>query len=141
VSFRCGGDDDFAADLASRDLVADFKPRQLTAEIRQLCDYFARRATSFSIPLDLRLTTPFQQRVLGAASRIPFGRVESYGDVARRIGQPGARRAVGTALGRNPIPIVIPCHRVISGDGTLGGYTGGTDIKRILMDIEGIVLS
>ena len=90
------------------------------------------------MPIDLRGMTEFQHRVLDAASEIPFGRVESYGDIARRIQRPGASRAVGNALGRNPLPIVVPCHRVVTSGGQLGGYTGGLDIKRALMHIEGI---
>jgi methylated-DNA-[protein]-cysteine S-methyltransferase len=133
-------EDDFAADLAGRDLLPEFEPRKLSVETRQLRDYFAGRSSVFSLPLDLRLATPFQQRVLRSTARVPFGRVASYSDIARRIGRPGARRAVGTALGRNPIPIVIPCHRVIAGSGGIGGYMGGLDIKRKLMRLEGIAV-
>ena len=78
--------------------------------------------------------------MLDAARGVPFGRVQSYSDIARRIGKPAARRAVGSALGRNPVPIVVPCHRVIAADGTIGGYTGGLRIKRALFDIERIEL-
>jgi methylated-DNA-[protein]-cysteine S-methyltransferase len=140
VSFRSGTEEDFAADLVSHDLLPEFEPRKLATEMRQLRDYFGGRITAFSIPVDLRLATPFQQRVLRTAARVPFGRVASYSDIARRIGQPGARRAVGTALGRNPVPIVIPCHRVVAGDGSIGGYMGGLEVKRTLMRIEGITL-
>lgn len=112
--------------------------RELALVTKQLQRYFAGRCQRFDVPVDLQRLTPFQRRVLGATRRIPSGHVVSYGEIARRIGQPKASRAVGQALGRNPIPIVIPCHRVISGDGGLGGYTGGLHIKRRLLAIEGV---
>jgi methylated-DNA-[protein]-cysteine S-methyltransferase len=96
------------------------------------------RAVRFSfadLPLDP--LTVFQRAVLRATHRIPRGDVRSYGDVARAIGRPGAARAVGSALGANPFPILIPCHRVIRSDGTLGGFTGGTALKRLLLEMEG----
>ena len=79
--------------------------------------------------------------MLGAAAQIPFGQVRSYGELARAIGAPKAARAVGNALGRNPIPIVIPCHRVVLGSGALGGYGGGPGIKDRLLAIEGVLLA
>jgi methylated-DNA-[protein]-cysteine S-methyltransferase len=90
------------------------------------------------MPVDLRWGSDFQRRVLRATRKIPFGGSARYADIARRIEQPHAQRAVGNALGRNPIPIVIPCHRVIASGGRIGGYTGGLDIKRTLMKIEGL---
>ncbi|MFQ5945626.1 MAG: methylated-DNA--[protein]-cysteine S-methyltransferase, partial [Anaerolineae bacterium] len=81
--------------------------------------------------------TPFQAQVLRATLSVPHGRVASYGEIARRAGNPGASRAVGGALSRNPIPIVIPCHRVIASDGSLGGYSSGTHIKERLLRLEG----
>ena len=112
--------------------------RAARREIRQLDEYFEGRLKRFRLPIDLRSITPFHRKVLDATAKIPFGRVLSYGEVARDIGQPTASRAVGNALGKNPIPIVIPCHRVIAAGGQLGGYTGGLRIKRALMRIEGI---
>lgn len=139
VSFR-RNEAAFERELESRGLLPDYAPARLSREAQELEDYFAGRRTEFDFPLDLRLTTAFQKRVLGATRRVRFGRVASYSDIARRIGKPEARRAVGSALGRNPLPIVIPCHRVVSADGSLGGYTGGTDVKRKLMEVEGIEL-
>jgi methylated-DNA-[protein]-cysteine S-methyltransferase len=104
---------------------------------RQLREYLAGTRRRFELPVDLRTVSPFQRRVLTAARRIPRGRVLSYGELARRIGSPGSSRAVGQALGRNPVPIVIPCHRVVAGGGRLGGYVGGASIKRTLLRLEG----
>lgn len=88
-------------------------------------------------PLDLSAGTPFQQRVWKALQRIPPGQTRSYGQVARAIGKPGAARAVGGACGANPIPVLIPCHRVLAANGKLGGFSGGLDRKRRLLAIEG----
>jgi O-6-methylguanine DNA methyltransferase len=96
------------------------------------------RRRRFGLPMDLRHVTPFQRRVLAVTSRIPFGCCASYSDIARRIGQPEARRAVGGALNKNPVAIVVPCHRVIAADGSIGGYGGGLTVKRALFQIEGI---
>ena len=103
--------------------------------------YFAGCLTQFSVPLDLTRVTPFTQRVLGAARRIAFGSVTSYGDIARRIGAPAASRAVGGALGRNPVPIIVPCHRVVTHARQLGGFTGGIAFKRALLRLEGHALT
>ncbi len=103
-------------------------------------EYFDRQRASFDLPVDLSTVSPFVQRVLHATARVPFGRLVSYKAIARDIGEPGATRAVGNALGHNPVPIVIPCHRVIRSDGSLGGYTGGTSIKRHLLTLEGSML-
>ena len=105
----------------------------------QLAEYFAGKRREFDLALAPR-GTPFQQRVWKALRAIPFGMVRTYGDVARDIGQPGAMRAVGQANGRNPLPIVVPCHRVIAGDGTIGGYSGGLNVKHRLLALEGIEL-
>ena len=105
----------------------------------QLLAYFAGERSRFDVQLDLSRLTPFQLSVLQAARRIPPGSVWTYGQVARTIGKPTASRAVGQALGRNPVPIVIPCHRVVASDGGLGGYSGGggLDSKRWLLHLEG----
>ena len=107
----------------------------LAAAVRQLTDYFEGNRKQF----DLRLSpavTPFQGRVLQALQAVPYGETVTYGELARRIGQPKASRAVGMANARNPIPIVIPCHRVIGKSGKLTGYGGGLDVKQALLDLE-----
>ena len=104
------------------------------AELRA---YFAGELTRFSLAVDLRQVTSFTARVLRETREIRFGQVMSYGEIAARIGSPGASRAVGGALGRNPVPIIIPCHRVIAQGGRLGGFTGGLPTKRVLLGLEG----
>lgn len=101
----------------------------------QLAAYFAGDLRAFDLPLHLE-GTPFQRRVWAALCEIPYGQTVSYGELAARVGSPGASRAVGLANGRNPIAIVVPCHRVIAADGTLGGYGGGLERKRHLLDLE-----
>lgn len=108
--------------------------KQVLSELDQ---YFQGRPTNFKCRLDLH-GTPFQKKVWKALLKIPFGKTASYQEVAEMIGQPRAARAVGTACGRNPIPVIIPCHRVISSGGGLGGYSGGIKIKKVLLRIEGI---
>lgn len=104
---------------------------------RQLLEYFQGRREAFDIPIDLSALTDFQRAVLRAAAGLRFGEVATYSDIASRIGRPAASRAVGNALGRNPVAIVVPCHRVVRTDGSLGGYTGGLEYKEALLDIEG----
>ena len=103
--------------------------------VEQLAAYFAGEITDFDIRLDLA-GTPFQERVWAALRTIPYGETRSYGQIAQQIGAPGAARAVGMANGRNPIAIVVPCHRVIGAGGNLTGYGGGLDRKRVLLDLE-----
>lgn len=103
---------------------------------RQLAAYFAGQRTTFDLPL-APSGTPFQETVWAALQAIPFGRTENYGELARRIGSPKAARAVGLANGRNPIPIIVPCHRVIGADGSLTGYGGGIERKCWLLQREG----
>lgn len=114
-------------------------PTALAVVTAQLQEYFTGARSRFDLSLDLERTTPFQRRVLQTARRIPPGAVWTYGQIAQAIGKPQASRAVGQALGRNPIPIVIPCHRVVAGDGSLGGYSGGGGLnsKRLLLRLEG----
>ncbi len=114
-------------------------PARTADVVHQLRAYFAGERWRFDVRLDLRHITPFQRRVLMAAARVPAGKVVSYGEIARRIGQPHGSRAVGQALGHNPVPIVIPCHRVVAAGGRIGGYTGGLTIKRKLLRLEGAV--
>ena len=104
---------------------------------QQLREYFERKRRRFDLPVDLGGLTRFQRTVLAAAAAIDFGRVATYSDIAARIGNPRASRAVGNALGRNPVAIVVPCHRVLRSDGSLGGYTGGLGFKEALLEIEG----
>ena len=104
--------------------------------VRQLEEYFAGIRREFTLPLDLR-GTEFQKRCWQALLEIPYGRTRSYADVARAVGKPRAFRAVGLANNRNPIPIVVPCHRVIGSDGSLTGYGGGLDVKEKLLRLEG----
>ncbi len=108
---------------------------------RQLHQYFAGERRGFDLPVDLSLASPFAREVLNATRQVPFGRLATYRSIAQDVGKPGATRAVGNALGSNPVPIVIPCHRVIRSDGSLGGYTGGLDIKRHLLSLEGALLA
>lgn len=102
---------------------------------QQLAEYFAGRRTRFDLPLHPR-GTKFQLEVLNALQSIPYGETRSYADIARRIGRPKAARAVGAANGRNPLPIVIPCHRVIGANGNLTGFGGGIRVKRYLLELE-----
>ncbi|MGH3621519.1 MAG: methylated-DNA--[protein]-cysteine S-methyltransferase [Sciscionella sp.] len=105
----------------------------------QMAEYFAGQRTEFDLPMAF-LGTPFQQRVWSALCEIPFGETMSYGELAKRIGRPSAARAVGAANGRNPIGIIVPCHRVVGSDGNLVGYGGGVDRKRYLLGFERGVL-
>ena len=112
-------------------------PSRLTEAERQLDEYFAGTRRRFDLDVDLR-AAPFQHDVLTELARVPYGKVATYGELARRIGRPRAARAVGGALNRNPIPIVLPCHRVIGAGGSLVGYAGGLDRKRTLLALEGV---
>ena len=128
----------FAATLARRHRAHVVRADARLGEVEhELGEYFGGRCRRLTLPVDLAGVSPFQRRVLAAARRIPAGRVVSYGELARRIGQPGASRAVGQALGRNPVPIIIPCHRIVAGGGGLGGYVGGAKAKRALLALEG----
>ncbi len=102
----------------------------------ELMEYLIGRRAWFSVPIDLSGLGDFQRSVLQAARRIPFGQTRPYAWIARRVGSPRAVRAVGTALGRNPVPLIVPCHRVLRSGGALGGYGLGTDLKRRLLDLE-----
>lgn len=114
-------------------------PSELLIEAaHQLSEYFAGKRQSFDLPLAPE-GTPFQQQVWQALQAIPFGETRSYGDLAASIGKPGAARAVGRANNRNPLSILIPCHRIIGADGALVGYGGGLTIKRRLLELEGIL--
>jgi methylated-DNA-[protein]-cysteine S-methyltransferase len=103
---------------------------------RKLQQYFDGQQVLFDEPLDLREATAFQRRVWSAVRDIPYGETRSYGQIARQAGSPGAARAVGQAMAANPLPIVMPCHRVIGSDGNLCGFGGGLDLKRRLLEME-----
>jgi len=109
----------------------------LREAIAQLADYFAGRRSGFDLPLDLQGGTAFQQSVWQALLAIPAGGTTSYGTLSQRIGRPAAVRAVGAAVGRNPLSIVVPCHRVLGADGSLTGYAGGLERKTALLQLEG----
>jgi methylated-DNA-[protein]-cysteine S-methyltransferase len=111
----------------------------LRQAIAQLQDYFAGTRTHFELPLDLQ-GTPFQQDVWRALLTIPSGRTTSYGEISRSLGRPQAARAVGAAVGRNPVSIVVPCHRVVGTSGTLTGYAGGLERKSALLRLEGALM-
>jgi methylated-DNA-[protein]-cysteine S-methyltransferase len=108
--------------------------------LKQIIDYFDRGRTRFSMPVDLQGFSPFERRVWKAAQQVPFGHTRSYGWIAKRLGSPRAYRAVGNALGKNPVPIVIPCHRIVRSNGALGGFGAGIAWKKRLLVHEGIVL-
>jgi methylated-DNA-[protein]-cysteine S-methyltransferase len=126
--------DELAERVSPRILEA---PERTDAVRRQLDEYFEGERRSFEVPIDWRLVRGFARGVLRATARIPFGSVSSYREVAAEAGSPKAYRAAGNALGSNPIPIVVPCHRVLHAGGGLGGYTGGLDRKRFLLRLEG----
>jgi methylated-DNA-[protein]-cysteine S-methyltransferase len=126
-----------AAKLSPRMLEA---PARLDEVRRELDEYFAGRRDHFDLPIDWTLASPFGRRVLKATAAIPFGKVSTYGAMAAKAGNPKASRAAGRALGANPIPIVVPCHRVVGASGRLTGYTGGLHRKVALLEIEGVVL-
>lgn len=107
------------------------------AAARQLAEYVRGERRSFDLALDLPDQPPFRRRVLRELARVPYGETVSYGDLAERCGRPGAARAVGNAVGRNPVPVVLPCHRVIRSDGSPGEYGGGRERKRRLLRLEG----
>lgn len=113
------------------------EPHRFIEVCQQLAAYFAGQLRDFSLPLVPR-GTPFQQRVWAELGKIPYGETISYGELARRIGQPTAARAVGMANHHNPLPIVIPCHRVIGTSGKLVGYGGGLDVQQALLEREGV---
>ena len=117
-------------------------PKKLDAVRRQLDEYFAGRRTTFSLQIDWQLSHGFRQMVLKTLfSQVGFGEVVSYGELAQRVGHPRASRAVGTAMATNPVPIVVPCHRVLQAGGRIGNYGGGPEMKRELLIHEGSLLA
>jgi methylated-DNA-[protein]-cysteine S-methyltransferase len=139
VGLPAEGEDAVLGELAAR-----ISPRVLrsarepvTRARRQLDEYFAGRRQAFDVPLDWRLTAGFRREVLRATARIPYGRTASYREVAREAGSPAAHRAAGSALATNPLPILVPCHRVVPAGGGLGDYRGGAAAKAQLLGLEG----
>jgi methylated-DNA-[protein]-cysteine S-methyltransferase len=115
-------------------------PRALDRVRTELDEYFAGRRHAFDLELDLRSAPEFHQRVLAELTRVEYGRTTTYGALAARVGSPRAARAVGTVMNRNPVPIVLPCHRVVGASGSLTGYGGGLDRKEWLLRLEGALL-
>ena len=132
-------------DALLQDLATRVSPRVLEAPAgldpvrRELDLYFEGRLREFDLALDWRLSRDFRRRALRAVARIPYGQTRSYREIARRAGNERAVRAAGTACGVNPIPIVVPCHRVLRSGGGLGGYGGGLPMKRALLRLEGVL--
>ncbi len=138
LAYLDGDEDAVLADLAARispRVLAS--ARRLDEPRRELDEYFAGRRRRFELPIDWQLTRGFGRRVLQATAAIPFGSVSSYRDVAAAAGSPRGARAAGNALGSNPMPIVVPCHRILHSGGGIGGYTGGLERKRVLLSTEG----
>jgi methylated-DNA-[protein]-cysteine S-methyltransferase len=127
---------DLAARVSPRVLEA---PGELDPVRRELDLYFAGKLDRFDLPLDWRLSGGFRQRVLRAINRIPYGQTRSYTEMARKAGNERAVRAAGSACGSNPIPLVVPCHRVLRTGGALGGYGGGLPMKQALLELEGVL--
>ncbi|MER7346836.1 methylated-DNA--[protein]-cysteine S-methyltransferase [Streptomyces aurantiacus] len=129
--------------LASRlgaEPVEDPASPLLAEPIRQFRAYFAGERRDFELPLDWSLISGFNRQVLRElATGVPYGTVVGYGDLAHRVGQPGAAQAVGMAMGANPLPVVVPCHRVVESDGGIGGFGGGLETKRQLLALEGVL--
>ncbi|MFG2221600.1 methylated-DNA--[protein]-cysteine S-methyltransferase [Streptomyces sp. NPDC048644] len=112
----------------------------LAAAMAELTAYFAGELRAFTVPLDWSLSSGFHVRVLHElAVGVPYGSVVGYQDLADRVGEPGAARAVGAAMGSNPLPVVVPCHRVVASDGGIGGFSGGLETKRLLLALEGVL--
>jgi methylated-DNA-[protein]-cysteine S-methyltransferase len=112
-------------------------PRPTDEARRQLDEYFAGKRRRFDLPIDLSATREFAHTVLDELARVPYGELTTYGTLAAKAGRPRAARAVGTVMNRNPVPIVLPCHRVVGSTGALTGYGGGLDRKRTLLELEG----
>jgi methylated-DNA-[protein]-cysteine S-methyltransferase len=128
--------DQLATSVSPRVLRA---PARLEEAAREVEEYFARRRSRFDLPLDFRLSHGFRRTVLSHLTEIGYGRTASYAVVAAAAGNPRAARAVGTACATNPLPVVVPCHRVVRADGTIGRYVGGAEVKRALLTLEAAV--
>jgi methylated-DNA-[protein]-cysteine S-methyltransferase len=115
-------------------------PRAVDAARRELDEYFGQRRHAFDLTVDLRGTTPFAVQVLEELARVPYGQTATYGELAARVGRPKAARAIGMIMNHNPIPIVLPCHRIVGANGSLVGYGGGLERKEQLLRLEGALL-
>jgi methylated-DNA-[protein]-cysteine S-methyltransferase len=115
-------------------------PRSVETAHRELDEYFAGRRRAFDLALDLRGLAPFSVTVLGELAKVPYGNTATYGELAVRSGRPRAARAVGMVMNRNPVPVVLPCHRIVGASGSLVGYGGGLDRKIALLQLEGATL-
>lgn len=137
VAFTSGGVDPILEDLAARLSPRIVRaPSRLDAARREIDEYLAGRRRRFDLPLDWSLVGPFQRRVLRRTAEIPYGATSTYAEIASRAGSPRGARAAGNALGANPLPILIPCHRVLPRGGRVGGYAGGTHVKEALLRLE-----
>ena len=136
ISYRLEGQDEELARLFGVRVLR----MPLDAVRRELDEYFEGQRREFELPLDLRVA-PFHEAVLHELARVPYGRTETYGALAAKVGRPKAARAVGTVMNRNPIPIVLPCHRIVGANGSLTGYGGGLPAKKLLLELEGALLS
>jgi len=136
ISFTVeGGDEALARVFGVRVLRARLDEVQ-----RELDEYFEGRRQDFDLTLDLRVA-PFHEEVLHELARVPYGRLDTYGGLAAKVGRPHAARAVGSVMHSNPIPIVLPCHRIVGANGSLTGYAGGLHVKRALLELEGAALA
>lgn len=141
VAFEREGFDEIRQSLATHDdpdavLLEDVRSSHLQAAATELSEYFDSRRRNFTVPLDRSASTGFRATVQALLPEIPYGQTRTYAELAALAGRPTATRAVGTACGTNPLPIVVPCHRVLRSDGSLGGYLGGLDAKQWLLDLE-----
>ena len=137
VAFEREGEDAVLAELAAAVSPRILRSgRRTDAVARELDEYFARRRRQFDLPVDLQLVHGFRHTVIAHLPEIPYGTTESYAEVARATGSPAALRAVAPACGHNPVPIVVPCHRVVRSDGTIGQYRGGVEAKSALLALE-----
>lgn len=128
---------DFAGHSCAHDPTPTARSSQLAQSIQQqFAEYFLGRRKKFELPVDLTHLTNFQQKVLRELSKIPHGHTTSYGQLAAHCGLPKAARAVGHVMALNPLPVLLPCHRILAAGGTLGGYSGGLHIKKILLNLE-----
>ena len=134
----------FTVDGGDESLARAFGVRVLRAPLddvrRELDEYFDGRRRDFDLTLDLRVA-PFHEQVLHELARVPYGQLDTYGGLAAKVGRPRAARAVGTVMHHNPIPIVLPCHRIVGANGSLTGYAGGLHVKRALLELEGATLA
>lgn len=142
VSYLINHDrEDRFGELEGRGILATERATSVAGVKDELREYFGGQRNAFSVPVDLYGVTPFTRGVLEATSDVPFGNLRTYQGLAASIGNPRASRAVGNALGRNPVSVIVPCHRVVRSDGSMGWYTGGADIKRALLGLEGVDFS